>query len=176
MNGIEVQYPLWPNASAQAVRVSVYATDGTYMIIKKWSFPQTGSNPNPLYNTGLPYPFPYLMKLGWQDFMFPALASYGDPTNGYGLAGQNSPDPSEKVFGSHFIVKVQGSLTPPSTPGPYFDPSYGRWYTDPTDFEKNAVAGYMWFPLPPPQTNQAPSFFEARRLGGGVGVNITLVP
>lgn len=58
---------------------------------------------------------------------------YGDLTSLSGIPGQNTATPSEKVFGSHFIVQ-QGAA--------FYDPSYGVTYSGPTDFQTKAVAGY----------------------------------
>lgn len=182
-NGISIQGRA-PTLVSQAGLTSVGAVDGTYMIINKWQIPQSGTSTNP-YTTAPPYPFPYNMLLNWPDYMYPALASYGDLTNEQGLPGQNSCvpgaippcTPSEKVFGSHYIVKVQSALTSTSPPGPYFDPSYGVWYANPTDFESQAVAGYMYYPSVYVGSPTPPPYFVARKKGaGGPAPNISLVP
>ena len=59
------------------------------------------------------------------------------------IAGQNTHPPSEKMFGSHFIVKADSSLINPGIGGPYFDPSYGVTYTDSTNFVSTALDGYV---------------------------------
>ena len=61
---------------------------------------------------------------------------YGNLTSDAGLAGQNSPTPSEKIFGFHFIIKAD-------LDGVYYDASYGVTYTGAADFETKAVAGYV---------------------------------
>jgi hypothetical protein len=67
--------------------------------------------------------------------------TYGDVQRGSGLPGQNSPTPSESVFGSHFIVEyVDGGST-----ASYYDPSYGVIYDSTNDFEDTAVFGYWLF-------------------------------
>ena len=60
--------------------------------------------------------------------------TFGDLTNDKGLPGQNSPTPSQKIFADHAIVKFDKT---------YYDPSYGVTYSDPADFIKKAVAGYL---------------------------------
>jgi hypothetical protein len=62
-----------------------------------------------------------------------------------------SPQPSEKVFGSHFFVQVPSGVAPAGE-GPYFDPSYGIWYAHQTDFENKVVAYYAR-----PIVNNAPT-------------------
>lgn len=79
--------------------------------------------------------------------MVPPGPSFGDmvslgPQGQEGLPGQNTAQPSEKMFGSHYFLKVDTSVAPPGQ-GPYFDPSYGVWYSDETYFENNAVAYYI---------------------------------
>jgi len=73
------------------------------------------------------------------------LSHYGDLESQSGIAGQNSLNPSEKVFDFHFIVKV------PHFSGlkeMYYDPSYGVTYNGDDklsaakDFEEKVVAGY----------------------------------
>ncbi len=73
-----------------------------------------------------------------------ALYQFGDLTSTAGAAGQGelgvSPagTPSEKVFGSHYIVKLtNAALAPQGQPGPY-----GRWYAGPADLETKAIQGY----------------------------------
>jgi hypothetical protein len=76
----------------------------------------------------------------------PNFPSFGDMTTGEGIPGQNSADPSEKVFGSHYFIWVNpASGVAPAGQGPYFDPSYGVWYLNQTDFETKAVAFYTLF-------------------------------
>ena len=54
-------------------------------------------------------------------------------TNGNGKAGQNSPNPSEKVFDSHALVKYDIF---------YYDPSYGMRYIDEAMFHTFALEGF----------------------------------
>lgn len=99
-------------------------------LVKNWAFSSTqtfaGATPT--------HPWKMLLSEGGNG-MVPPLANdiYGDLTNLLGLPGQNTPTPSEKVFGSHFIV-LQGSN--------FYDPSYGVTYADASDFQSKAVAGF----------------------------------
>jgi hypothetical protein len=80
------------------------------------------------------------MLLNVGDYMVPDLFAYGDLTNVDGLPGQHTARPSEKVFDSHFVVKVGAAA---GGQGPSFDPSYGVTYVNAADFEVKAVAGYL---------------------------------
>ena len=76
-----------------------------------------------------------------------ARADFGDLVNLVGVRGKNTgttAGPSEKIFNSHFIVKVNSTYTSDSY-FPYFDPSYGAKYHDALDFEATAVLGYARF-------------------------------
>jgi len=137
-------------------------------LVKDWNFIDPGSYP--LGHPGLPpqyASFKYKLVLNQaaidgHDLMAPpstiqqcstvngaqqCLPKYGDLVSKATLPGQNSAPPSEKMFGSHFIVKV---LPPPPGQPPvvdpsadqYFDPSYGVTYTDQFNFETKAVDGY----------------------------------
>ncbi len=97
---------------------------------------------------------------------------YGELVSQVGLAGQNSPTLSEKVFGVHYIVKItdleaisDGHLTTF-----YYDPSYGVTYSGEKEeseqnFETDAVAGYYRAFHDPgqPDENEEPSHFRARK-------------
>jgi hypothetical protein len=56
-----------------------------------------------------------------------------DCTDILGLAGQNSPWPSQKVFDNHRIIQ-KGTV--------YYDPSYGFSSNSKRNYEEAAVAGY----------------------------------
>jgi len=75
------------------------------------------------------------------DSMVPSQPAgiYGDLSSSPTVPGQNSTPPSEKAFGSHFIVEP--ILTGLSTS--YYDPSYGLTYTNHNNFEDVAVDGYF---------------------------------
>jgi len=86
------------------------------------------------------------------DGMVPANKNnnYADLISEEGVAGQNSPTPSEKTFGQHFIVKITDSqaIEDGKLTTLYYDPSYGVAYKGnkeeaERDFEDNAVDGYF---------------------------------
>ncbi|MBD9358865.1 carboxypeptidase-like regulatory domain-containing protein [Methylomonas albis] len=111
----------------QANWVDIAPTDGSLMIVKKWTF-NGGSFPaDPLYK--------WRLDINDGDYMVPDLPGsiYADLTNINGLPGQNSPRPSEKIFNSHFIVKALSG---------YYDPSYGVTYAGEQGFETSALEGY----------------------------------
>lgn len=132
------QDALWANGITTQTGVLVVPTTGdSRMLINNWGYSATGSiaNEDPIYAWELAintYP-----TMDMQPPPYPSDPNnYGDITNEPGLAGQNAPTPLEKVFGNHYIVKYEGSTTA------YYDPSYGRSYSDAIEFENNAVAGY----------------------------------
>ena len=155
VNGIAVHLPSSglpaPDSIVQVAWTEVADTDppvmvGTppipiypLMIVKNWRF----ADP-PSYSTP---PYVYSMILGSSDFMVPPpSAGFGDLTNLTGIAGQNSVTPAEKVFGSHFFIKVDPSLLAGTgLAGPYFDPSYGVQYSGADNFEAQAISGYAQF-------------------------------
>jgi hypothetical protein len=119
--------------------VSIGTVDGLGFLVKKWN--RTGQT------------FPAAPEYKWSlqfnavgDPMVPPQPGgvFGDLTNTPDLKGQNSAPPSEKLFGSHYIVKMIDA--PPIL---YYDASYGVTYTGATPaaaadyFETNAVEGYV---------------------------------
>jgi hypothetical protein len=108
----------------------------TLMVINNWTI---GA---PSYQSELTWKYRFTLHAG--DYMFPALAGYGDLTNCagpvpacFGASGQGELTPVEKVFDFHFIVLV------PIAPGnQFYDPSYGKTYSSQADFESYAVTGY----------------------------------
>ena len=114
------------NVQANWVEISV--SDGDQMLVKNWAFSTT-----PLFPGAAD--FKWRFETNTPDPMVPDLpgSQYGQLTNNTGLAGQNSPKPSEKLFGFHFIVKANSG---------YYDPSYGVTYTGPRGFETSALEGY----------------------------------
>jgi hypothetical protein len=93
-----------------------------------------------------PYPWSITLNLG--DWMVDADHNdadhiddrlYGDLKSLDAIRGQNTTPPSEKVFGSHFIVEIDPLIT---TGHRYYDPSYGVSYKDDIDFENKAIYGY----------------------------------
>jgi hypothetical protein len=126
----------------------VAAVNNDAFLVKNWSRPDspTATDTPPYYWT-----LPLQTELNGGLGMVPLqpLGLYGDMTSLSGLPGQGElflqpqNTPSEKWFGSHYIVKlVDPTLAPADQPGPYFDASYGVWYTDAASFESKAVAGY----------------------------------
>lgn len=61
---------------------------------------------------------------------------YCDYMSDNGLPGQNTPTPSEKFFGNHWIVMYAGTNM-------YYDPSYGVTYADAKNFQTKAVYGFV---------------------------------
>jgi len=119
---------------------------------------------------------PEALTLG--DLMVPAQPAgiYGDLASLDSLPGQNTSPPSEKMFGSHYIVKVIGSFYSPGQ-GPYFDPSYGATYVDANDMEFKAVSGYAKIdPNISPLDLTKYVVIPADYWGIGPLHNITLVP
>ena len=68
-------------------------------------------------------------------------AVFRNLVNSIGAPGQNSPTPSEKLFGFHEFVKysINGVIR-------YYDPSYGLEYANNVDFHNQAIAGYATGP------------------------------
>lgn len=107
------------------------------MLVKNWSF-----SASPTYPSNAPWEYrftPVIESQGYGMVPLPSNSLFGDLTSISGLPGQNSPTPSEKFFGRHFVVKAPSGL---SVGGPYFDPSYGATYSNACSFESTAVAGY----------------------------------
>jgi len=132
VNGIAV------GSAAGTLETGVCPVDSSNMLVGNWSFG------TPMY-PGTAYP--YSLVLNPADsitgMVFPGSTSnvYGNLTSTAGLAGQNTPTPSEKVFGQHYIVALGPTLAT-SIPGDsYFDPSYGRTYTNAAVFETGTGAG-----------------------------------
>lgn len=69
----------------------------------------------------------------------PADENYGDLTNGFGAAGQNSPNPSEKAWGDHAIIEVPAST---GITHRWLDSSYGKEYADEADFQGQSLVGF----------------------------------
>jgi len=102
---------------------------GTSFLVNDWGFGAESFPENAEYKWKL------ILSEGGGGMVPPLPADvYGDMLSLPGIPGQNTVTPSEKAFGSHFIVKVLGS---------YYDPSYGVTYVDADDFEEKSVAGYF---------------------------------
>ena len=141
--------------------VQVKSVDTTLMLIKDWQAVSQGSqgSPSPPYTWDMALNssaviFDSTGALTGYDMQPPPSASnpslYGDLQTLWALPGQGTAPPSEKLFTYHFIVKLNNpSLAPPdpvhpsNLEGPYFDPSYGVWYSGNADFESKALWGYV---------------------------------
>ena len=109
--------------------LNITSIDGSKMVVKAW----TASNIS--YPSQAPWE--YKLLLGTSDYMVPVpIGGFGDLADINGIAGQNSAQPSEKVFDAHFIVQP----TVPSAQD--YDPSYGVTYATAATFELNSEFGY----------------------------------
>jgi hypothetical protein len=140
----------------QTLFTGVCPADSSCMLVKDWIY---GA---PSYS-GQAYPYSLVLNPddGGDGMVFPGSTSdfYGNLTSLAGLPGQNTPTPSEKVFGSHYIVELGPSLAA-SIPGDtYFDPSYGETYTNASIFETDSVSGYA-VTDPNPEAPAAPGVWE----------------
>ncbi|RKZ42105.1 MAG: hypothetical protein DRR00_31180, partial [Candidatus Parabeggiatoa sp. nov. 3] len=156
--------------------VDVYTKNDDEVLSKNWAFPLMPS----FDDTGA-YQWRLILKeegVGDNGKMMYGMVpanqnnKYGELVSQVGLAGQNSPTLSEKVFGVHYIVKItdleaisDGHLTTF-----YYDPSYGVTYSGEKEeseqnFETDAVAGYYRAFHDPgqPDENEEPSHFRARK-------------
>ncbi len=145
-------------------------SDEPNILIKNWNYS------NPTLNDTSPYQWRFIINEedGGYYGMVPKNDNnrYGDLTSEVGLAGQNSPTPSEKVCGRHFIVKVtdekaikEGGLTTF-----YYDPSYGVSYHGEKeeaqrDFENKAVDGYFRF-FEKEDQNEPDGYFRVQQSRG----------
>jgi hypothetical protein len=155
--------------------VDVYTKNKDKVLTKNWAFPV-----KPSFNDTGAYQWRFILKEEGLDNdgkmmygMIPANQNnkYGELVSQVGLAGQNSPTPSEKVFGEHYILKItdveaisNGRLTTF-----YYDPSYGVIYKGKKEeaernFEKDAVAGYYkQFLKKEKEGDKKPNYFRARK-------------
>jgi hypothetical protein len=130
--------------------VQITPAADSLMLVENWQFSQTPHFPSGANPADGPYAGAYKWQLILQNDQGdgisgmvtspPSGPAFGDLRSAAGVAGQNSMTPSEKAFGSHFIVEVNNSLI--TTQGPYFDPSYGKTYANNCDFETQDIAGY----------------------------------
>jgi hypothetical protein len=138
------------------VSAAVGENTGLGMIVNNWAW-DSGDSGDPVY--------PYRLQLTGDHGggMVPPSPDnrYGNLTSLPGAPGQNTPTPSEKVFGSHYILKLV-DLSLYSGHGPYFDPSYGLEYRDAADFETQAIAGFAR-----PISVSDGLWFAKRRIGTG---------
>jgi len=130
--------------------IRISTTDRSNFLVKDWKFSTSPSfTDEPLFKWKLVFNSQAINNM---DLMVPPEPNgiYGDLTSRGTVPGQNSTPPSEKAFGSHFIVMVAPGQSPvvDSSADQYFDPSYGVTYTNPSSFEIRAVDGYFTrFPL-----------------------------
>jgi hypothetical protein len=150
--------------------IAVMTKDGTSFMVNAWNFtsvPPTNPYPGYSWKVTLTSEFNSPAFTG----MVPPNAppKYGDLTSSTGIAGQNSPTPSEKLFGRHFILSVSPSVA--GTAGPYFDPSYGVTYAGQSAFEGTAVGGYAaWVVTNYTGTTAISSNYGVRRPSGTVNI------
>lgn len=123
------------------------AFNGNQMLVKEWTPISSGTSPDAAY----PYRLNLVVEPAGPDGRIsigmvsaPPSQIFGELKSEATLPGQNSAPPSEKFFNSHYIVKLNdAAVVPPfSQPGPYFDPSYGAFYTSSASFEDKAIWGY----------------------------------
>ena len=158
MNGIPIFGPVSspspppgsPTPPAPTSFAGVCPSDNTAMLIANWT-PGTPSHPTPgpyIYEFAMATPDVFDMVPSPPPTPSGLINVYGDFTNASGLPGQNgSPTslppytPSEKFFGSHYIVQLPDWLAGAVPGGPFLDPSYGLAYANGAAFERG-VAGY----------------------------------
>jgi hypothetical protein len=148
--------------------IQIQATDKSSMLINNWTF----NVPSHLYQA--PYNWNLILPnegVNVGPGMVPLSSVSGDITSDSGLPGQNSPTPSEKLFGLHFIVQA-----PPGSSSGYYDPSYGVQYTGPCGvpdgFESNSIAGYA-FPASSDSPTASTWDFGVRQPSGPCNITFT---
>jgi hypothetical protein len=127
------------------LQTAITGPNGTAFLVKDWNYGTQSSPTTPPYY----WRETFALENGACCGMVPLSLVSGDLTSLSTKYGQNTAPPSEKLFGSHYIVKAPAGL---SVGGPYFDPSYGVTYQNKCDFETKAVAGYAVLaaqPTPP---------------------------
>lgn len=99
-----------------------------WIMIKAWEFGPTNSNLGD---------FKWTLEVtageSGNPEMVPIENISGTVTNAMGMAGQNTQNPSQKIFGKHYLVLQGNNL---------YDPSYGRIYTNASEFTLQNVEGY----------------------------------
>jgi hypothetical protein len=122
---------LWANGRALWNLATITPPgDANYLVIKEWTFGTTNFN-HPVFR----WEDEVTKSAGSDPEMVPLSGVTGPVAPADGVAGQNSPTPAEKIFTSHTVVKN-------ARDNKYYDPSYGKVYTDAADFESQAIAGY----------------------------------
>jgi hypothetical protein len=111
--------------------VAVQPTDDGGFLVKNWTYSATSF-------PGAPdgYEHKYISPGAGFNEMTPVPPGglYGDMQSDTGVAGQNSPTPSQKFHVDHAIVLFGGK---------YYDPSYGLEYANEEEFETKALDGYV---------------------------------
>lgn len=109
--------------------IEVRTLNGAGMLIKNWTFLERDyfSEEHPEHFWTLLTSSPPDMSDGDDDYDAMKFAA--------GIPGQNSPTPSQKLFEVHLLLKVGSS---------YLDPSYGRQYSGPAEFQESAVEGFIF--------------------------------
>jgi hypothetical protein len=157
MNGIEPQSSTW--------YTGVCPSDGSQMLVKDWTFGPATYSGDVYEYAFTPNPFPL------DPMVPPPTGGYGDLINNKPtLYGQHTRPPSEKLFGSHYILKVDPTIALGA--GPFFDASYGVAYANATDLENQAIDGYA---VPNPHSDAAAGGLMVRRTAGVPPANISLV-
>jgi hypothetical protein len=147
--------------------VDICTADGLPFLVKRWirratSFPGAAA-------------YKWRVQFNDGDFMVPDReltdpdVGYGDIKNTPDLKGQNTAPPSEKLFGSHFIVKMTDVSPTDPSPRYFYDASYGVTYEGlsesaaATSFEAQAVEGYL---RPFPEDAAVPGVWRMRDAAG----------
>ena len=105
-------------------------TNCAYMLIKEWEFGDANTN-----NADFQWHLELSKGTSGEPEMVPLSALSGTVTPEDGLAGQNTPTPAQKIFGLHWVLRN-------NTNAKYYDPSYGRVYTNAADFQNQVIVGY----------------------------------
>jgi len=146
-----------------AVTAGVASLNGDRFLVNSWLFAGNDS-------AYAPYISPLVLETettgGIGMVPLPVGSLFGQMVSQTGSPGQNSPTPAEKVFSSHYIVKLTDTMVT-GVGGPYFDPSYGLTYLNECDpaqgFEHKALAGYARSIL----SIESPPSFHARTTSSG---------
>lgn len=131
-------YAAWANGvSCQSSVVTAgnsIDNERDWFLVKNWLF-TTNSRPE-----WWPYEFQMIFASTNLDMVAGQGSStnYGDMLSVVGLSGQNVVTPSQKVFKLHQLVRYTGGTSPV-----YYDPSYGRVFTNAGQFEGEAVSAFL---------------------------------
>jgi hypothetical protein len=123
-----------PSALPRCVKETILPPDGEdYLVVNNWDLGVADTN-----NPSHPWVLELNKNAAGNPQMVPSTNLSGTISNGIGIAGQNSPTPAEKIFSGHLVSRY----TPIFGPDQYFDPSYGKVYTDKTDFLDQSGFGF----------------------------------